>query len=334
MRTRLALIFVLLATLFAWAQADAGFPGTGKKFPNAASGPPVVQPVFAYCFPTAITPCASAAVAPSSTTITTGAGGATTKTFTVVTKITAGALNPFAGATGYVIRLLRLPAANYVINSVWIGASATTGTCTTGSGRCSWDFVNPTQLTSGSATSFTVSSGATQLLLDNPITGTLQSGVAYTLAMDIAASNNFPTFTPNTTTFNTSPKACGAGNGCAYNSWTLAGAGLALCTTCSISSTTLTITTLASGSVHVGDLVTGSGVSAGTIITALVSGTGGTGTYTVNNSQTVGGEAMTLSQAASTGKGNAAQTGDLANSAYKSIGGGNIVIGLGTLSVQ
>jgi hypothetical protein len=37
-------------------------------------------------------------------------------------------------------------------------------------------------------------------------------------------------------------------------------------------------------------------VTAGTYITALGSGTGGTGTYTVNASQTVGSEAMTTVQ--------------------------------------
>jgi hypothetical protein len=37
-----------------------------------------------------------------------------------------------------------------------------------------------------------------------------------------------------------------------------------------------------------GDALFGAGVSVNTVITARVSGTGGTGTYTVNNSQTVG----------------------------------------------
>lgn len=66
-----------------------------------------------------------------------------------------------------------------------------------------------------------------------------------------------------------------------------------------ISGTTLTVTTLTTGQVVVGQQVTGAGVTAGTFITALGNGIGlGAGTtYTVNNSQSVGGEAMVFSPA-------------------------------------
>ena len=56
----------------------------------------------------------------------------------------------------------------------------------------------------------------------------------------------------------------------------------------SISSNTLTITAVTSGVLAVGDIVNGAGVLANTKITALGTGTGGTGTYTVDTSQTVG----------------------------------------------
>ena len=58
-----------------------------------------------------------------------------------------------------------------------------------------------------------------------------------------------------------------------------------------ISGTTLTVTAVASGALMVGQSITGGtgvSVTAGTTITALGSGIGGAGTYTVNNSQTVG----------------------------------------------
>jgi hypothetical protein len=55
----------------------------------------------------------------------------------------------------------------------------------------------------------------------------------------------------------------------------------------------LTVTAATGDALKVGDLITGAGVAAFTIITALGTGTGGTGTYTVNNSQTVASEAMT-----------------------------------------
>jgi hypothetical protein len=67
----------------------------------------------------------------------------------------------------------------------------------------------------------------------------------------------------------------------------------------SISGTTLTVTSMLSGDIiALGQYVGGTGgggVSAGTYITAFVSGAGGIGTYTVNNSQTVTSTTLTLS---------------------------------------
>jgi hypothetical protein len=59
-----------------------------------------------------------------------------------------------------------------------------------------------------------------------------------------------------------------------------------------MSGTTLTVTSVTSGVLVVGQTITGASgvtVTAGTTITALGTGTGGQGTYTINNSQTVGG---------------------------------------------
>ncbi len=64
------------------------------------------------------------------------------------------------------------------------------------------------------------------------------------------------------------------------------GVGSSVLTTAAISGTTLTVTTVASGTLDIGQTVTGGGTSGGTTITALGTGTGGAGTYTVNNSQT------------------------------------------------
>lgn len=61
----------------------------------------------------------------------------------------------------------------------------------------------------------------------------------------------------------------------------------------SISGTTLTITAVASGALAVGDTISGTGVTAGTTITALGTGTGGVGTYTVSVSQTVASTTIT-----------------------------------------
>jgi hypothetical protein len=61
----------------------------------------------------------------------------------------------------------------------------------------------------------------------------------------------------------------------------------------SISTTTLTVSAVTSGVLGVGSQITGTGVTAGTFITALGTGLGGTGTYTVNNSQTVASTTIT-----------------------------------------
>lgn len=61
----------------------------------------------------------------------------------------------------------------------------------------------------------------------------------------------------------------------------------------SISGTTLTITAVTAGSLQVGSVLDGTGILPGTTITALGTGTGGTGTYTVNISQSVVSTAIT-----------------------------------------
>jgi hypothetical protein len=63
--------------------------------------------------------------------------------------------------------------------------------------------------------------------------------------------------------------------------------------TASIIATTMTVTAVGSGSLIVGMTLSGTGVTAGTTITALGTGTGGTGTYTVSDSQTVAATTIT-----------------------------------------
>jgi hypothetical protein len=60
----------------------------------------------------------------------------------------------------------------------------------------------------------------------------------------------------------------------------------------STSGTTLTVSSVSSGTIAVGQSLYGVGVLAETVITALGTGTGGAGTYTINRSQTVTAEAM------------------------------------------
>lgn len=58
----------------------------------------------------------------------------------------------------------------------------------------------------------------------------------------------------------------------------------------SIAGTTLTITAVNYGSIDVGSPVLGIGIAVNTVVTARGTGSGGVGTYTVNNSQTVSSE--------------------------------------------
>ncbi len=65
----------------------------------------------------------------------------------------------------------------------------------------------------------------------------------------------------------------------------------------SIATTVLTVTAVTSGTLSVGQTISGSGVTAGTKITALGTGTGGAGTYTVDTSQTASSTTITASAA-------------------------------------
>jgi hypothetical protein len=57
--------------------------------------------------------------------------------------------------------------------------------------------------------------------------------------------------------------------------------------TATISGTTLTVSAVASGALHLGQTIQGAGVTLGSIIKSLGTGTGGTGTYTLSTSSTV-----------------------------------------------
>jgi hypothetical protein len=61
----------------------------------------------------------------------------------------------------------------------------------------------------------------------------------------------------------------------------------------SITGTTLSVSRADTGALYVGATITGSSVTAGTRVTAFVTGTGGAGTYTVSTSQTVASTTIT-----------------------------------------
>ena len=65
----------------------------------------------------------------------------------------------------------------------------------------------------------------------------------------------------------------------------------------SVSGTTLTVTSVTSGNLAVGETIYGSGIVAGTTITAEGNGTGGNGTYTLSTTQTVTSEMLSAASA-------------------------------------
>lgn len=64
----------------------------------------------------------------------------------------------------------------------------------------------------------------------------------------------------------------------------------------SIALTTLTVTAVTSGTLDIGQVITGTGVTAGTRIVGFGTGTGGAGTYTVDVSQTVSSTTITATK--------------------------------------
>jgi hypothetical protein len=102
-----------------------------------------------------------------------------------------------------------------------------------------------------------------------------------------------------------------------WSTWTAGDASLAGISfkgTGSISGTTLTISAVTSdpiavGGLAVGNMLSGTNVTPGTMIRALGTGTGGTGTYTVDRSQTVASTATLIGNKLNT---NAAITGSIA----------------------
>ena len=101
----------------------------------------------------------------------------------------------------------------------------------------------------------------------------------------------------------------------------------------SISTTTLTVTAKASGTIAVGQLISGTGITAGTTITGLGTGTGSTGTYTVSVSQTVASTTITSNAAGTVLTVTAVSSGTLAVGAILSGAGitsGTTITAFGT----
>jgi len=151
---------------------------------------------------------------------------------------------------------------NYV-NRMPFGVNATTTASVTG--------------TINGATSTASSIAGTTLTVGGTLTGTFAVG---------------QTISGTGVTSGTTITALGTGTGGA-GTYTVSASQTVASTSITASGTTLTVTAVGSGTLAVGQVVTGTGITADTRITALGTGTGGVGTYTVNISQTVGSTTVT-----------------------------------------
>jgi hypothetical protein len=61
----------------------------------------------------------------------------------------------------------------------------------------------------------------------------------------------------------------------------------------SIAGTTLTIDVVTAGALAIGSVIAGSGITVGTVVTALQTGSGGLGTYTVSPTQSASSTTIT-----------------------------------------
>jgi hypothetical protein len=96
--------------------------------------------------------------------------------------------------------------------------------------------------------------------------------------------------------------------------------------------TILNVTAVASGTIFIGQRVTGTGVTSGTLVTGFGTGTGGVGTYTVNTSQLVGaGTSLTgAASAIATTPASGDNSVNIATTAFVQ----NVAGALGTMSTQ
>lgn len=103
--------------------------------------------------------------------------------------------------------------------------------------------------------------------------------------------------------------------------------------TASIAATTMSVSAVSSGQLNIGDVLAGTGVTAGTYITAFATGTGGTGTYTVSQAQTVASTSVTATKPVVTYDGLAGAftitSPTTGASSTLSFGSGTIAAGLG-----
>jgi hypothetical protein len=95
----------------------------------------------------------------------------------------------------------------------------------------------------------------------------------------------------------------------------------------SISGLTLTVTSVSEGSLKIGQAIYGFGITIPTVITALGTGTGGAGTYTINNAFTIGSQSFNANEAGFVATGSISGTTLSISAITGSVSAGQTIIG-------
>lgn len=158
-----------------------------------------------------------------------------------------------------------------------------------------------TALGTGTGGTGTYTVSASQTVSSTTITGTAQVWQSSTFSLSTGAVGTLPVANGGTGLATLTRNSVVIGKGTDNVAFIAPGTSGNLLTsaasvavvTATISATTMTVSAVTSGTLSIGQTISGTGVTGGTTITALGTGTGGTGTYTVSASQTVSSTTIT-----------------------------------------
>ncbi|WP_347558567.1 hypothetical protein [Robbsia sp. KACC 23696] len=128
----------------------------------------------------------------------------------------------------------------------------------------------------------------------NVVTGSISGNTLTVTAVTSGVLAVGQTITGTGIAAGTTISALGTGTG-GVGTYTLSGTAQTVASeTITASGGVLTVSAVTSGTLGLGDALTGANVSAGTYVTGLITGAGGAGTYAVNNGQTAASGAITV----------------------------------------
>ena len=233
-------------------------------------------------------------------TFSTGTGGVGKYTVNIAQQILPQIISTFSNTTGTytistaqnVVSTTITTTSNYLNLSVLAGGLFSIGDALSGTGVTS----GTTIISYGTATGGVGSYGLSIAQTVSPTTISATSNVLNVTAVSAGFVSVGDVVQGTGVTGGTTVTAFGTGTG-GVGTYVVSASQLVASTAITTLSKTLRITAVSYGSIQVGQTVTGTGVTGGTTITALGTGTGGIGTYTVNTAQRVASTALNLLKA-------------------------------------